>query len=52
VRSATAFTLLLDMTIVMSSLVALSCIQHGLYASVTDAKWLIDAYVLTLAAVL
>jgi hypothetical protein len=47
---ATAFTLLLDVTIIMSSIVALSEIQPRLYASVTDAKWLIDACVLSLAA--
>ncbi len=43
------FMLLLDITIVN---VALPRIQSGLHASFTDLQWVIDAYALTLAALL
>ncbi len=43
------FMLLLDITIVN---VALPRIQAGLHASFTDLQWVIDAYALTLAALL
>ncbi len=43
------FMLLLDITVVN---VALPRIQSGLHASFTDLQWVIDAYALTLAALL
>jgi EmrB/QacA subfamily drug resistance transporter len=43
------FMLLLDVTIVV---VALPDIQHGLHASFGDVQWVVDAYALTLAALL
>ncbi len=43
------FMLLLDITIVT---VALPAIQHDLHASFSDLQWTIDAYALTLAALL
>ncbi|MBO0694393.1 MAG: MFS transporter, partial [Acidimicrobiaceae bacterium] len=43
------FMLLLDVTIVI---VALPEVQHGLGSSFSDAQWVLDAYALTLAAVL
>jgi EmrB/QacA subfamily drug resistance transporter len=46
---AATFMLLLDVTIVI---VALPEIQHGLHATFTDVQWVIDAYALTLAALL
>jgi len=46
---AATFMLLLDVTIVI---VALPEIQRGLHASFTDVQWVIDAYALTLAALL
>src|ERR1700683_3014875 len=46
---AATFMLLLDITIVI---VALPTIQSGLHASFSDQQWVIDAYALTLAAVL
>src|ERR1700678_2940098 len=46
---AATFMLLLDVTIVI---VALPTIQSGLHASFSDLQWVIDAYALTLAAVL
>src|ERR1700721_2330920 len=46
---ASTFMLLLDVTIVI---VALPTIQSGLYASFSDLQWVVDAYALTLAAVL
>lgn len=46
---AATFMLLLDVTIVI---VALPEVQHGLGSSFSDAQWVLDAYALTLAAVL
>jgi EmrB/QacA subfamily drug resistance transporter len=46
---AATFMLLLDVTIVI---VALPEIQKGLHATFTDVQWVIDAYALTLAALL
>lgn len=46
---AATFMLLLDVTIVV---VALPEIQHGLHATFADVQWVIDAYALTLAALL
>jgi EmrB/QacA subfamily drug resistance transporter len=46
---AATFMLLLDVTIVI---VALPEIQRGLHATFTDVQWVIDAYALTLAALL
>ncbi|MGH9294354.1 MAG: MFS transporter, partial [Acidimicrobiales bacterium] len=43
------FMLLLDLTIVN---VALPNIQHDFHASLSDLQWVIDAYALTLAALL
>ncbi|HMK62277.1 MAG TPA: MFS transporter [Acidimicrobiales bacterium] len=43
------FMLLLDITIVN---VALPDIQHGLHASFSDLQWVVDAYALTLSALL
>ena len=43
------FMLLLDLTIVN---VALTNIQHDFHASLSDLQWVIDAYALTLAALL
>ena len=47
--SIATFMLLLDITIVN---VALPRIQSGLHAGFTDLQWVIDAYALTLAALL
>jgi len=47
--SVATFMLLLDITIVN---VALPRIQAGLHSSFTDLQWVIDAYALTLAALL
>jgi len=47
--SVATFMLLLDITIVN---VALPRIQSGLHANFTDLQWVIDAYALTLAALL
>ena len=47
--SIATFMLLLDITIVN---VALPRIQAGLHSSFTDLQWVIDAYALTLAALL
>jgi len=47
--SCGVFMLLLDITIVT---VALPAIQHDLHASFTDLQWVVDAYALTLAALL
>ncbi len=47
--SVGTFMLLLDITIVN---VALPDIQHGLHASFSDLQWCVDAYALTLAALL
>jgi EmrB/QacA subfamily drug resistance transporter len=47
--SCGVFMLLLDITIVT---VALPAIQHQLHASFTDLQWVVDAYALTLAAML
>lgn len=49
VVSTATFMLLLDVTIVV---VALPEIQSGLHATFADVQWVIDAYALTLAAVL
>src|ERR1700692_1227533 len=49
VVSAATFMLLLDITIVI---VALPTIQSDLHASFSDMQWVVDAYALTLAAVL
>lgn len=49
VCSAATFMLLLDVTIVV---VALPTIEKELHASFTDIQWVVDAYALTLAAVL
>ena len=46
---AATFMLLLDVTIVV---VALPTIQTDLHTSFTDIQWVVDAYALTLAAVL
>ena len=46
---ATTFMLLLDITIVN---VALPSIQHRLSASLTGLQWVVDAYALTLAALI
>src|SRR6516225_2746954 len=43
------FMLLVDVTIVN---VALPSIQHDLHASFADLQWVVDAYALTLAALL
>ena len=43
------FMLLLDITIVN---VALPDIQHALHSSFSDLQWIVDAYALTLAALL
>src|SRR5271155_5352055 len=43
------FMLLLDVTIVN---VALPAMQHSLHASFSDLQWVVDAYALTLAALL
>src|ERR1700756_2291115 len=43
------FMLLLDVTIVN---VALPALQHSLHASFADLQWVVDAYALTLAALL
>ena len=45
----TTFMLLLDITIVN---VALPSIQKSLHASFQDLQWVVDAYALTLAALL
>src|ERR1700678_848079 len=44
-----SFMLLLDVTIVI---VAQPAIQSGLHASFSDVQWILDAYALTLAALL
>jgi EmrB/QacA subfamily drug resistance transporter len=49
VVSAGTFMLLLDVTIVV---VALPAIQRELHATFSDVQWVIDAYALTLAALL
>lgn len=46
---AATFMLLLDVSIVV---VALPTIQHSMHATFSDVQWVIDAYALTLAAVL
>src|ERR1700749_2340381 len=46
---AGTFMLLLDVTIVV---VAQPAIQSGLHASFGDVQWILDAYALTLAALL
>src|SRR5881227_2001701 len=43
------FMLLLDITIVN---VALPSIQHSLHSTFSDLQWVVDAYALTLAALL
>ena len=45
----TTFMLLLDITVVI---VALPNIQHDLDASLTGLQWVVDAYALTLAALI
>ena len=45
----TTFMLLLDITVVN---VALPNIQHDLHASLTGLQWVVDAYALTLAALI
>ena len=45
----TTFMLLVDITIVN---VALPSIQHGLDASLTGLQWVVDAYAVTLAALI
>src|SRR5439155_24867075 len=46
---ATTFMLLVDITIVN---VALPNIQHQLHASLTGLQWVVDAYAITLAALI